>query len=234
MFVEKYNESLPCIRRHAPPKQTILLGSHSADTSKLEAKMRERTGTLDFMAIEILETYCAHDIRHDLESFLWLLLWVVLRHTSNTSYPAYGIYLEVFGTQEGWDSAARKRQFLQTWTAFEVKNNMPLTTLIRDFKEVCFDNMPMMRGGKPSATIPLTYESVLAVFDKALADPSWPENDSALPFKLPRNVNSSQPGQDGSAGSRQDEERTSEADDMDRIDDDDPFARMQQRALKRR
>ncbi|KAH9930096.1 uncharacterized protein B0H18DRAFT_930880, partial [Fomitopsis serialis] len=99
MFVEKYNESLPCIRRHAPPKQTIpVLGSHSADTSKLETKMKQRTGTLDSMAIEILETYCAHDIRHDLESFLWLYF---------------------FGTQEGWDSAARKRQFLQTWTAFE-------------------------------------------------------------------------------------------------------------------
>ena len=33
------------------------------------------------MAIEVLNTYVAHDVRHDLESAVWLLVCMVLRHT---------------------------------------------------------------------------------------------------------------------------------------------------------
>ncbi|KAH9930115.1 uncharacterized protein B0H18DRAFT_1209607 [Fomitopsis serialis] len=248
MFVEKYNESLTHPVRPGPPEKIIpFLGPHTTDGSphtkaareqwEARMKMKERTGTLFFMAVEILETYLAHDVRHDLESFFWLLLWIVLRHTNHTSYPTYySVYLKVFAAQDGADSAARKRQFLQTRMAFEVKDNKPLMNLIRDFKRLCRHSIPLA-GDDPSTstTVPLTYESVLAVFDTALADPSWPTNDAALPFKLPRNVNGSQPGQDDSEGS-QDKKRARDADDMEHIeeeeDDDDPF-KMHQRAPKR-
>ena len=32
------------------------------------------------MAVEILSTYVAHDVRHDLESFFWVLTWFVATH----------------------------------------------------------------------------------------------------------------------------------------------------------
>ncbi|KAH9930116.1 uncharacterized protein B0H18DRAFT_1209608 [Fomitopsis serialis] len=240
-FVEKYNESLPYRHRPAPPEQQPVLDPHDADVTNPEAKaarekwevrmkMRERTGTLDFMAMEILHSYLAHDVRHDLESFFWLLLWIVSRHTSNTSYPTYGVYLDVFDTHQEKSSAAKKITFLMESMPFQVKDNKPLTTLLRDFKQLCLHNVP--RGGEdPSTIVPLTYESVLAVFDKALADPSWPESDSALPFKLPRDDNSSEPGQDtngSSAGSPRDNKRAREADSEDEGD-----LAMPQRAPKR-
>ncbi|KAH9930130.1 uncharacterized protein B0H18DRAFT_1117183 [Fomitopsis serialis] len=244
-FVNAYNENPPDPHRPVPPEtHTPVFGpgakdnigqDNEFDQAKLQVKMklRERIGTLDFMAIEILETYLVHDVHHDLESFFWLLLWIVLRHTNHTNHSSHVIYLEIFNAQDDKNSAQKKKYFLTESMEWEVKDNKPLTTLIYDFKDLCLDNVPT-RGDRGSATISLTYESVLAVFDKALADPSWPENDSALPFKLPRDASNSQSGQNESAESRQDEKRTRGADDMDRIeekvDNDDPFG-MRKRAL---
>ena len=36
--------------------------------------------------------------------------------------------------------------------------------------------------------VPLTYEAVLDIFDEALADDNWPQDDTALPFKMPTNI----------------------------------------------
>jgi serine/threonine protein kinase len=40
---------------------------------------RHRTGTMEFMAIEVLEG-TAHTYRHDLESFFYAFIWVVIRY----------------------------------------------------------------------------------------------------------------------------------------------------------
>ncbi|KAL9098225.1 MAG: hypothetical protein Q9163_006079 [Psora crenata] len=40
---------------------------------------RHRTGTMEFMAIEVLEG-AAHTYRHDLESFFYVFLWVIIRY----------------------------------------------------------------------------------------------------------------------------------------------------------
>jgi hypothetical protein len=40
---------------------------------------RHRTGTMEFMAIEVLEGR-AHTYRHDLESFFYVFLWVIIRY----------------------------------------------------------------------------------------------------------------------------------------------------------
>ena len=42
---------------------------------------RYRTGTMKFMAIEVLKN-TAHTYRHDLESFFYVFLWVIIRHGS--------------------------------------------------------------------------------------------------------------------------------------------------------
>lgn len=49
---------------------------------------RHRTGTMEFMAIEVLEG-TAHTYRHDLESFFYVFLWVIIRygHEGTTSLP---------------------------------------------------------------------------------------------------------------------------------------------------
>lgn len=40
---------------------------------------RHRTGTMEFMAIQVLEGH-AHTYRHDLESFFYIFLWIIIRH----------------------------------------------------------------------------------------------------------------------------------------------------------
>ncbi|KAH9930100.1 uncharacterized protein B0H18DRAFT_1209596 [Fomitopsis serialis] len=221
-FVDVYNKNLPHLERPAPPEiDTPILGPGKEDNlgqdnketrEKWEARMRmkERTGTLYFMAIEILETYVAHDVRHDLESFFWLLLWVVLRYTNHTSCPPYHVFISVFGAQDAEDSAAKKARFLSRSMNWGIKDNAPLTTLVRKFKILCYKNMPTYVD--PSKiVVPLTYESVLALFDEALADPSWPENDHALPFKLPNDSDTSKSKHESAAagGPSGDESRTS-------------------------
>jgi serine/threonine protein kinase len=44
---------------------------------------RHRTGTMEFMAIEVLEGK-AHTYRHDLESFFYVFLWVIIRYGGET------------------------------------------------------------------------------------------------------------------------------------------------------
>ncbi|KAI0729236.1 hypothetical protein C8Q72DRAFT_944115 [Fomitopsis betulina] len=159
-YVEEYDRSLPARMRPAPPETEIpLMGTKNKDESKIDAvvqlqkawlkrmKMKERTGTLHFMAIEILETYVAHDA-----------------------------------------SVKGKIYFLARQMTWEVVDNPPLTKLVRKFKELCHKAMSRYNsdtGALLNMGVPLTYESVMALFDDALASPDWPQNDRALPFKMP-------------------------------------------------
>ena len=55
--------------KHISPKPTTPNGTPKG--------LRRRTGTMLFMAIEILEGTCSrHHWRHDLESFLYVLIWI--------------------------------------------------------------------------------------------------------------------------------------------------------------
>ncbi|KAH9930114.1 uncharacterized protein B0H18DRAFT_1209606 [Fomitopsis serialis] len=241
-FVEEYNRSLPHRARPAPPETEIPVlvppldaasapgGNSDREIWKTRMKLKERTGTLFFMAIEILLTYVVHDVRHDLESAFWLLLCMILRHTKHTSSPQYMLYLRVFGAENELDSAGRKQVFLSGPMEWEIKDNKPLTTLVRKFKTLCKNNLP--NYDDPSSVIPLTYESVLSLFDEALADPSWPENDCALPFKLPRDDSDIASATGGSGKSRQRKKRDRDPDQKTDSDEDegDPFG---PRAAKR-
>jgi hypothetical protein len=44
---------------------------------------RHRTGTMEFMAIEVLKDK-AHTYRHDLESFFYVFLWIIIRERDKT------------------------------------------------------------------------------------------------------------------------------------------------------
>ncbi|KAI0730081.1 hypothetical protein C8Q72DRAFT_911182 [Fomitopsis betulina] len=133
-------------------------------------------GTLFFMAIEVLGSYVAHDVRHDLESAIWLLLCMVLRHTLQTDADKR-VYIGV----------NRYSLYLQPFEAvdfrWEVKDNKRLTDLIHNLRTLL-----LLQTHDPvlGPLVPLTYESILTAFNQCLAMPDWPENDAALPFTNPR------------------------------------------------
>ena len=220
-YVEEYDRNLPKRKHHsAPQKETPAMCAANQDDITEEAKagpegwgirkkLEERTvrgmsnherwtmtvvlqGTLSFMAIEILDTHVAHDVRHDLESFFWLLLWVVLRYTATTCDPPKEPYVSIFGAQTDSNSAWMKTSFLFRDMDWEVRDNKPLTTLVQKYKRLCYMSMRRPSAESDSGqAVPLTYEAVLALFDEAIIASDWPQDDRALPFKMPQATDTS-------------------------------------------
>ena len=70
-------------RKEGDPKGFLIdLDMASKSSSESNSGARHRTGTFDFMAIEVLERDGHHSYRHDLESFFYLLLWVCINYTA--------------------------------------------------------------------------------------------------------------------------------------------------------
>ena len=153
-------------------------------------------GTLFFMAVQVLNKYVAHDVRHDLESAVWLLICVVLRHTIQVKhnrdgreieFPRYQWYCDLFSATTERGSARCKKDFYTEPLPWEVKGNRPLTDLIRSLKTlVKQQNRNPEPGVDSDQPVPMTYKSVLTAINRALASQDWPTNDAALPFTLPR------------------------------------------------
>ncbi|PIL28119.1 hypothetical protein GSI_09770 [Ganoderma sinense ZZ0214-1] len=138
-------------------------------------------GTYYFMAINLLfapSSGIVHTISHDLESFYWVLVWVVLRYTSYTHHFGDNTFLTVFPAGDDRQCAGAKT----VWVKHEAKGltipgNQPLTDLMLALSAV-------MR--KCSNDDALDYDLVLQCFDDALApDKKWPENDKAVSRALP-------------------------------------------------
>ena len=166
------------------------------------------------MAMQVLRTYRAHDVSHDLESAVWLLLCTVLRHTLQITqgndddeplkwerYDAYRCLFAECTTEAA--SYDKKISFVSRPLEWEVKDNEPLTALIRSLQILVKkqNRHPEMGDGNP---IPLTYRSVLTEFNRALASQGWPENDAALPFTLTHDCDSSE--SQGKKRDREDDE----------------------------
>ena len=112
-----------------------------------------------------------------------------------------------------------KKFFLGQPMGWEVLGNTPLTELICNFKRLCYDALPDYIHPERKV-VPLTYESVMGLFDKALGSPDWPQNDHALPFKMPSKTPTPSVVQGGSrpatgAGSRGGEKRREAPDEPD-------------------
>ena len=132
------------------------------------------------MAIEILEAEgVIHEARHDLESFYWLLVWLVLRHT-NYHYTRGPSPLEnIFGGHR--DDCLMKKHFILTYKkeCLFVKGNGPLTDLLKEFRQLCSQSFQ----GRKEGSNKLTHADVLRIFKAALNRDDWPSNDRALPYR---------------------------------------------------
>lgn len=133
------------------------------------------------MAVEILRGDVIHDARHDLESFYWLLVWLVLRHTDHDHAAGNLACSRLFDGDDEWDCDDHKGSWFIKPQPLGVRGNVPLTYLLAEFKSQCLYNI-LHHQFIP--IVPLTHESVLAAFDKALAMDGWPENDAARPYKM--------------------------------------------------
>ncbi|KAI0706499.1 hypothetical protein C8Q76DRAFT_860643 [Earliella scabrosa] len=148
----------------------------SADIIIRDNARTKRTGTHYHIAIELLssKTPVVHATRHDLESFHWVLLWILLRHASHNLGEAFWKTIFVSGGSD-WAGAAHKSFWIichddeLTLSA----NAPPLTTLVEDFRE-------LVKVAYVDKTRSLAYDSVLGIFRKAVETPGWPEDDFSV------------------------------------------------------
>ena len=140
-------------------------------------------GTLYFMAIDLLsaDDEVVHELRHDLESFFWLLVWLVLRHTTHSLGKRACEIL--FNRENEIECRMQKGGFLSdAQEPLVVALNQPLTNLISEFREACKSNI----AGQNRPSDPLTHKKVLKLFDDALAREGWPtQKDHARAYKIP-------------------------------------------------
>ncbi|KAI0656414.1 hypothetical protein C8Q70DRAFT_921713 [Cubamyces menziesii] len=169
------------------PVETDSEDEKTAYDSDEDVHRKERTGTLYYMAVELLEKQdVIHNTGHDLESFYWVLLWVVLRHThcALNGQEGEALCANVFVAGNAYRSAWGKTSWVQMSlrTPLVVQGNDPLTKLIADFNRLLFQSdgalMGALFGPQGPSAASLTYQSVLALFDAALApEMKWPSND---------------------------------------------------------
>ncbi|GBE83593.1 predicted protein [Sparassis crispa] len=142
--------------------------------------LKERTGTFAFMAIEpIKKRVVIHGAHHDLESFYWLLIWLVLRHTAHDSPKGARQCSLLFFHDDDWVCASQKAGWLGDPTCLGVPGNAPLTWLLGELTKLCYRGQSTLE--RPAVL--LTYDAVLEKFETALSMDGWPEDDHAIPFK---------------------------------------------------
>ena len=136
--------------------------------------MTSSQGTVYFMAIgRINDTGVPHGVHHDLESFFWVLVWVVVRHVAHEHQLGDKLCSAVFYDGNG------KMKWLTgqgMGKHFTVPGNAPLTDLLQKLTVIVGEHV---MGEN------LDYEKFLAPFEEALARDDWPVGDRALSFKAP-------------------------------------------------
>ena len=129
------------------------------------------------MAIELLNLIpghkVVHRVHHDLESFYWVLVWIVLRHTKHTHPEGKDACRVTFPADEEHHAQAKKQNWL-LGPPCEVEGNRPLTALLANLRDLVCKSV--------FAGALLTHETVLHAFELARARDDWPEEDAASPF----------------------------------------------------
>jgi hypothetical protein len=120
-----------------------------------------------------------HLVHHDLESFYWVLIWIVLRYTSHQHKDGKNACMQLFDHHKENILSAIKLTWL-LHSQLTIKDNKPLTTLLTQLSDLFL----AQQSSRLHPGIPLTHDTMLEAFDKALLDTGWPENDVARDFKV--------------------------------------------------
>ncbi|KAH9856214.1 hypothetical protein C2E23DRAFT_882323 [Lenzites betulinus] len=152
------------------------------------ADLKERTGTYYFISVRLLHPEARdtlHDAHHDLESYIWVLIWIVLRHTAHDHASGTVACSELFICGQDRRAAGLKRCWSldRDETPLVIKNNAPLTDLLKALHGALYDALILRERCK------LTYATVLAAFKAAIDRDDWPTNDRALKFIPPKTTN---------------------------------------------
>jgi len=161
-------------REDGEPKGMIIDLDLAKELRIARTGARRRTGTIQFMAIEVLEGE-AHTYRHDLESLFYVFLWVIIHSglgpnkglpsSSPLRYWYSGTYLQI---------AAMKKSHMEKTTFETILDWFPpqfrgLQPLARELRQILFPirNESVFRGTYHDSN--MLYQPMLDEFNSAIA-----------------------------------------------------------------
>jgi serine/threonine protein kinase len=162
------------------PKGRLIDLDLAKELDGMPSGARHRTGTMQFMAIEVLEGK-GHTYRHDLESFFYVFVWMcirygyggtgrqnpkkVMRPKTNILRGWYtGMYTEIANTKQGHVVKNRFENVIAEF-APEFENLKPLA---RELRSVLF---PIRDGDIFTGTFhdhSIMYDGMIEAFDRAI------------------------------------------------------------------
>jgi len=150
---------------------------------------RHQTGTMEFMAIQVLQRV-DHTYRHDLESFFYVLLWMCARRAwerellcSAVDRPKESMLSEWY--TGNFKQIARRKEYAMSVNGFEeLLNELPaafdhVKPLCKEIRGILF---PLLKDGAlftgtPSDPPEKLYRHIIGAFDKTIADISAARQD---------------------------------------------------------
>ncbi|KAJ7717062.1 hypothetical protein DFH07DRAFT_346875 [Mycena maculata] len=160
-----------------------------------DKSLKERTGTFSFLAIQILgNTEVPHNASHDLESVYWLLVWIILRHTTFPGRTPTACH-ELFD-HDTTAAFALKKDWMHRQTPLDTTH--PLYDVTEELRDRVAKQNPQVNPPattrlsrarppqqQPTPAVPLCHADVLEVFRLALEELEWPACDKAEHFIPP-------------------------------------------------
>ncbi|KAI0636326.1 hypothetical protein C8Q77DRAFT_1156006 [Trametes polyzona] len=183
-FLHDFDYSSSTADQHHNRPEDRTSSPNAISDGEVEKNKKERTGTYYFMAVELIsgETII-HDVHHDLESFYWILLWVLLRHAecSRNGDSGEALCEKTFIWENDDLSMGAKNNWLQKTTTHKLvfPGNPPLTELMTAFtRQVASQTASQFLKSLGFPVSCLNYDLVLDLINQALADTAgWPPND---------------------------------------------------------
>jgi hypothetical protein len=146
------------------------------------------------MAIELLEKEnTRHELHHDLESFYWLLTWIILRYTAHNHSDGQLACHRLFDVDK---PAVLKRDWLMHTPPLDNKAS-PLYILAEAMRQLTLQQTRIQEKGMTFSFVrnppkidaePLTYALIELAFNAVTTHPGWQTFQDApgtLPFKVP-------------------------------------------------
>ncbi|CAD6506426.1 BgTH12-07352 [Blumeria graminis f. sp. triticale] len=146
---------------------------------KVQEKDRVVTGTMQFIALDILSNSFAttgavvnHTYRHDLESFLYVLIWVCINCGWNKGTNPHEVFLSKWYTGTAQEIHLHKEYYI-TLGSFEkvLFKFSPMfddvKVLAEEFRDLLFNSNIKTRTGNLEDPNKL-YEPIIAAFDRAI------------------------------------------------------------------
>ncbi len=143
---------------------------------------RQQTGTMEFMAIQVLQRV-AHTYRHDLESLFYVLLWICARRVWEREFLCSAVDRPRESMLSEWYTGsfkeiARRKEYAMGVNGFEqLLDELPLAfdhvkPLCKKIRGILF---PLLKDGAlfirtPSDPPEKLYHPIIEAFDSAIVD----------------------------------------------------------------